>query len=489
MKFRPFPPLTQQAFLLVAGAVLGSVGTLSVQFFVHKGDPVSGVTASAADPAKGPARTSALPLRTGDHPVKLNQILTADDPSHKPEDLRNLGQEAARASITDALALSARISGETDRLNFLQGVFDVWGDQAPADAADYARTTFKPGTIQSETISLAVADWAAKNPREAFVWVEKSLSGPIKEEATNSMVQSWAHRAPEAAAAWFLETGSTSQPLLTSLVSGWASRSPKQAAEWVNTLTDPGNKEVGRVAAAGEWARQDPAEAAKYFTPVISEPAPAGSNRAPGVNLADVLADIWGTSNPGAAAAWISELPAGPGREEAARTLATVWAASDINGAVAWSGALADTNLKQAVIANLGTTWGAIEPDKAIQWLQTLPPAQSQEGLIGAYNSWAGTDPNGLYEWIATEPPGPAMDQARQSLAEVWTDTDPAAAMDLAAGLSSPDRQADAMGRFYRKWRTSDAASANDWLQSQWSNLPAGAQKRLASEQARVTLQ
>ena len=120
-----------------------------------------------------------------------------------------------------------------------------------------------------------------------------------------------------------------------------------------------------------------------------------------GAALAAAIADIWGTTNPAAAADWIQSLPSGPGKDEAAATLATVWAASDIEAATAWSGSLADASVRRQAITHIGTLWGAMEPDKALAWLGSQPQELATEGYAGAYNSWAATDAVGLGEWIA----------------------------------------------------------------------------------------
>ncbi len=322
------------------------------------------------------------------------------------------------------------------------------------------------------------------DPQAAYLWAENNLSGPVKDESINSLVQNWALTAPQAAAKWYEATGNTNHGLLNSLAGAWASNDPVAAAKWVEKLPDPKNREIGQVAVAGRWAAQNPEDAAAHYTPVIAAAKTSGDKSSTAINLATVLSDIWGTTNPSAAADWVQKLPNGPGREEAASTLATVWAAQDIQAALKWSETL-DAGVRSQVVEHLATTWGAIEPDKAVAWVQTQPVNFQKDAAAGAYNSWAGTDPVGLQDWIDHDSAGPYSDTARHSLADVYNDTNPTQAINLVLGLKDANTQADVIGRYFRKWRSTDNAAAQDWLQTEWPTLPTGVQRKLAEEQKR----
>lgn len=468
------PPtrLRSHALLMAAasaGALAGSLGTLAFQ---HWQNPtISGTAVSAPGTQASPVRYPALTARTGDHRVKLSQIINADDQEHKSVDLQRLGSEVATTDQALALRMAGGITSQADRSDFLRGVVAAMADHDPLAAAQFALQQFSPGALQADALRISLGKWGAANPRDAYAWADSNLSGPVRDEAINALVSHWAANAPDQAAKWFSETGSTSQPLLTALVGSWAAKSPADAARWVETLPDAINRDTGRVVAAREWAAQNPTEAAAAYP----NPPP---------ELAAVLADIWGSSNPADAAHWVNQLPQGPSREEAAATLATVWAASDINAAAAWSANLPDPSVRAAAVEHIAATWGAIDPDNAIAWLGTQPDNLRDRGYLGAYNSWAGTDPDGLADWISQLPPSPQSDTARRSLGEVTIESDPAAAMDLALGMN-PASQADTAGRWFRSWRRSDDTAAQDWLQQNWNSLPDATRARLGSEQSR----
>ena len=58
--------------------------------------------------------------------------------------------------------------------------------------------------------------------------------------------------------------------------------------------------------------------------------------------------------------------------------------------------------------------------------------------------------------------------------------------LELAAGIADPIHQRDVLARYYRQFHRSDAASAIEWLQGEWTRLPAPAQQSLAREQQKL---
>lgn len=470
--------------LVTAGAVAGACVTA----WLHAPADPATLSAKSLIPAGTqtlPARQPALGARAGGTGLPSGSALS---PQAKSKDLTDRGYQSGLKNPADAMQEILTIPGDADRLDFLRGAMEAWALTDPQAALEYARTQLPAGQMQSEAIRLALEAWSGKEPRAAFSWIEQNLSGPGKEEAMGTFAQSWARTSPEKAAAWFMETGSTSQTLLNSLVSGWAAVDPAAAIAWSGKLPDPGNRNVSLTTAVGELARQDPAAAAAAAAPFLTDapvpPTPAGAAPPPAKpavpDLPTILADIWGSSDPASAAQWISELPAGASRTEAATTLATVWAAHDIQAAVTWSEGFADPTLRASIVEHLGTTWGAIEPDKALAWLATQPPDIAANGIQGAYNSWAATDPAGMRDWISQLQPGLGSDQARRALGDVVSANDPLAAIDLARSLYSPSAQSDALNRYYHAWQRQSPAEARDWLTQEWATLPPQARQKMA---------
>lgn len=444
-------------------------------------DDAGGAQSPAALAGKSAAREStrdhsASGKATQDREDSIQHALSQTDDAKRSTALRRAGAAAADRNLAGAIAAGAKLESDSDRLDYHLGLIGKWADSDPEAAIAHAADSLPPGLLRSEAIGLAVNKWGNANPREAWIWTQQHLSGPLKERAMNDLVIGWTRRTPETAAEWLTGTGLTSQPLFSALGRTWAEQSPADAAAWAATLPQGVARQTAQVAVASEWASQEPALAAAHYAGKFDDEG--------GASLAIAITDVWATTNPAETAQWINSLPPGPRRNEAAGALATIWAASDIDAAVAWSQSIGDADTRGQIITHIGTTWGAIEPGNALDWLTSLPPDEAREGIRGAFYSWAGTDTIGLNQWIETAPGDPLSDQARQSLGDVLTASRMPSAMDLALGMSAPEDRDQAIARFFREWRKTDDLSAQEWLQSSWPTLACSTQDRLTREQA-----
>ncbi len=486
------------ALLIVSGALTGSGLTWVASLRRKENADGSGIYNMAATMVGAERWASATGAAAGtnvgadvadDASVqKLRQIIETIDSERRADDLHHFGREMAARNATMALALAGEIAGDSDQWMYMKGVFATWAQKSPQEAAAYAIKTLPAGRLRAEAIRLSMGEWGAVDARGAFEWMEATLQGPVKEASLVALAEGWSRRSPEQAAAWFAESGSTSQALLTAIAGTWARQDSVAALQWAAALGDPAQRNISLNSVLGEMARLDPVaavQAAAPYLPSAGQPT-SGETAAAGRDVARTLADIWGTSDPAAAARWIDTLPAGPAQVEAASTLAAVWATSDMEAVVAWTTTLSDAALQESMVTHLGTTWGAIEPDRALAWLDTLPPHVSSEGIAGAFNSWAATDPIGLADWISQLPASPRNDLARRSLGDVISDQDPLAALELAAGISNPIQQKEVLATYYRQLHRSDTNAAIEWLQGEWPKLPAPAQHSLAQEQQKL---
>jgi hypothetical protein len=121
---------------------------------------------------------------------------------------------------------------------------------------------------------------------------------------------------------------------------------------------------------------------------------------------------------------------------------------------------------------------------KALAWIDSLPVGEARtEATKGALSSWAGTQPEAMKTWIAAQPPGPLADEARASLAAVYSDSDRAESMRQASAITDATVRGDAVSKFFQHWRKTDDAAAQQWLQAEWPRLSPDVQARLAKEQ------
>lgn len=470
--------LTANLSLLAAGALVGGVVTWWAVAPRRAEESFASSSDGRLHPRPPASQTALNPREAGGRRATGLKPPSAMTALERGEHFRRQGADAALHDLPGALAEADRIESAQDRLDYYRGLYGNWSDQDPKGALEHARTGLPAGQLRSEAIGIAMSKWGHDHPREAWMWAEQNLSGPLKERALTDLMMGWTRRNPQEAADWLASTGLTSQPFFNALPGTWAENDPAAALAWTDSLPEGKAKATAEVAVASTVAADDPAKAAEMFAERID----SGENAAVTISIADV----WATTDPAATASWIDGMAEGPGKSEAAATLATVWAASDIQAAVEWSGNISDPSMREQVIANIGTTWGAIEPYDALEWLDSLPKEQAAAGMTGAMYSWAGTDPVGLREWVDQVPDHAWADQARMSLGDVLSQQAIPDALDVAMGMNSAESRDAAMARYFREWRKQDDASAQDWLDANWSGLPAGTQDALGAVQGRA---
>ena len=192
--------LITNVLLVAGGALAGSALTWSLT--PRQSDAMWGADAafSGAETTMAPVPGAGVVVMSEDETsVKLEQIMSADNPEHKASDLSRLGRDVATGNVQAALDMASGIGGETDRMAFVRGTFAAWAAQDPQAAASYAATNFPAGMLRSEAIRVSVGQWAQKDPRSAFQWMEANLSGPLKEESLVALAQGWSRRSPQQA--------------------------------------------------------------------------------------------------------------------------------------------------------------------------------------------------------------------------------------------------------------------------------------------------
>lgn len=471
------------ALLVVVGIALGGGIVLSLIPDVSDFPPTTTETRKFAlerirsiDQAEVSPQSPEYPKGTDIAPQSLTSICTLRDPLKRAAALRERGAQQAQVDIAQALREGLDLDRPQDQLDYYRGVYGEWAEIDPEAALMHARRHFESGQLQSEVISLAVNKWGADNPHDAWVWVDQNLTGPLREQAMTDLVIGWTRRAPANAADWLASTGVTSSALYTAAAMTWAEQDPEASLAWTASLPSTKASKSALNAVALEWARQDPQTAAAALDPYLKT-----ANNGP--ELATILADVWGTSDPASTATWIETLPAGSVREQAAGTLATIWATHDIDAALAWVDTLESAPMREQVIAHLGTALGGLEPGRALDWLLSLPSDEAANGITGALNSWAATDAMGLYAWINDASDPQIADLARRSLGDVITQEDMFGAMDLALGITDDQLRENTLARYYRYWRKDDLASADEWFMLYGSSLDESSRLRLEAMQ------
>jgi hypothetical protein len=258
-------------------------GTLARQSGLGHGTPTGDETlrhrpGDTSSPKESPAWTS-----RSNQPITLAMALRIRDPGTRSEMLRHAGSQAASIDVAESLREGLSITRTQDRLDYYRGLVGSWSETDPEAALDHIQHDFNAGLLQTELISLAVNKWGTDNPRDAWVWTEKHLSGPLREQSQADLMIGWTRRNPALAAGWLADSGIQSRLLLTTVGTTWAEQDPRSAADWAASLPSESGRKASSIAVAAEWARQDPAIAADFYEPKIT-----GTE---GVDLATVIAD------------------------------------------------------------------------------------------------------------------------------------------------------------------------------------------------------
>ncbi|MEQ1748098.1 MAG: hypothetical protein ABL974_01650, partial [Prosthecobacter sp.] len=231
----------------------------------------------------------------------LTDFMEFKDPEERSLALREAGAEAARHDPANALAMAEQFRSDQDKLDFIRGIYGVWGGSDPRAALDHANSNFTAGLLRSETIGIAMNKWGSRDPRGAWLWAEQHLSGPLKDQALTDLVIGWTRQSPTVAAKWLEGTGYYSQPLFAAVGGTWAEQDPLGADAWASHIVNADARRIARSGIAKNWAENNPLEAAEHFKSALK-----GED---GVTIATVLTDVWATTDPAATAAWINGLP------------------------------------------------------------------------------------------------------------------------------------------------------------------------------------
>lgn len=312
LKLPPNGSFSGNLSLLVAGGLLGAGATWSFRPGGLLGQPF--VTASAVPEARPSASRNVLARNAGGPRDSAGAKQASDDSSASAfaisQDFRDAGAEAAANDLAAALEASGGIASAADQLDYLRGVYSVWAQTDPQGALEHAKANFQPGLLQSELMGLALNKWGEDHPREAWLWADANLEGPLKERGLNDLLIGWTRRSPVDAANWLTNSELTSSSLFTALSRTWAESDPVAALDWARKLPTGKTKDKTIITIADTIAADDPSTVVSTFQKELEE--------AQNPDLIVTITNRWASLDPAAAAAWVGGLPDGATRREAA---------------------------------------------------------------------------------------------------------------------------------------------------------------------------
>ena len=199
--------------------------------------------------------------------------------------------------------------------------------------------------------------------------------------------------------------------------------------------TDPDRRSAGLERAAASVSQADPPAALNALSANTSLAAD---------QLRQALARRWAESKPGAAAAWVAQLPEGSTCRDLAQQVAIAWSNSDLAAAAHWVNSLPDGGVKSAAVLGFGYEAARADPMTALAAAAALPASPDRdEMLVHAASQWAATDPAAAMAWASQAADSRLRQRLLAAVALASARQDPATAAGLAATAVDPGPEQD----------------------------------------------
>jgi hypothetical protein len=137
----------------------------------------------------------------------------------------------------------------------------------------------------------------------------------------------------------------------------------------------------------------------------------------------------------------------------------------DVERAVAWAEKHGDEDDNVGVLKHLAYYWGRRDGEAAMEWAISLPDTPVRRQLIkSVWRSWGFGDAEGARQWLYDRGPEQPLRQIWQQHLRTLSQNDPAAAMEVALGLSDPEVRERMVVIVARSWLSADPESAEAWI-------------------------
>ena len=310
--------------MLAAGiAVIFTAG--QTDFFLSGPTPAERIAATvAASPAE--EDPSALDVSLADVRAENSH---ADSPA-----ATDAGKARKRLDLAEVQAAlraldDAPRGADTERRE--RELVDRWSELDPAGAAAYAAEVFQQGGSEG-IFRRAAQAFARHNPATASAWAAALGAPMLRDTALREIYRTWSESDPMAAAAsiGLLPIGSAQSIAATLVGSRLAEQNLATALQWVSQI--------------------------------------GGSTQAASMRGA---VSKWATSDPSAAAAWISRQTSPALRREGMQLLAQDWVGRDPAGALAYGQSIENADLRESFMRSAISRYGRNDPLAAAAWIAT----------------------------------------------------------------------------------------------------------------------
>lgn len=338
------------------------------------------------------------------------------------------------ASLRQRRRLIAGIGGTI--LLILVGVA-LWPDNPTAPSSGVG-----PGSPREGSPNPAGNPSSSLKPGDS----SQGISAPASPTATgdDGLPFSRSPHYPQALEVAGMEEDSARVEAIEALMETWVASNPRQAADWAGSLPAGRFRDDALSALMVHWAARSPADAAAWMSRTGVDDGEAAS----------VLAGIWATSHPGAAAGWATSMTNLESRRLATSSVVSVWAATAPQAAATFANNLPASDRPAAITAVLAA-WGVTAPAAAAAWLKQVSfdsEADQATAIAALVTPWTSQSPGAVSKYINTLPEGPAREAAASQFAVTAAATAPAEALMWAMNLNDPDQRNQVVADACEAW-------------------------------------
>ncbi len=353
--------------------------------------------------------------------------------------------------------------------------------------ADFAKALHAQGTALDRWHALD-AFFAKIDAGTVKAMMDDILAKPLSNE-NHSMLATLASRLgemdPGTAIVWLqgVQDKKLNNELADYVFDAYSAKDPDGALNTLARMSTSHDLGSADAATILNFARQDP-RAALQALQALPNDAP---NKALLQNYTFSVFEQWALQDPASAAQEAFALPEGQSRSHSLDNVAQSWAKVDPAATVVWLGTQpADSEGKeiQSIIENLGITDGPA----LLPFLNSLPDGPNNPLFIqqlnadaanpkpyvlqGVTSAWAQSDPVGLLAFAVQNLAGKAYDTAYTAAINQLTNTDPASAAAYLAQNPDPTVAAQTYPSLAKMWAQQDPAAALAWAQSLSTDNP-----------------
>src|SRR5688572_15967338 len=172
------------------------------------------------------------------------------------------------------------------------------------------------------------------------------------------------------------------------------------------------------------------------------------------------------STDPQAAAAWASQMPAGVTRSAALAGVGVVWANQNLTEAARWASELAEGEDRENGLGHVAFEAARTEPLLALELSANLAPNDARDELVRhAARQWATQEPAEAAAWAGELTDPTLREQILADIAAAWGATDPNSAAALALkSLPGGKPQEDALMGIAQHWVQKEPDRAAAWV-------------------------